>query len=354
MTSSLHRLRVGYVPISSTLNAPGDRRRFVHYAQKRNLQFEIADPRKDYDLVVLTALADISIWSRYHKGKIVYDLVDSYLAIPKTNIKGVFRGLAKFLTRQSRYPQLSHWKAVQGMCERADAVICSTEEQKSVILNYSSNVHIVLDSHSMAVRSSKTDYTTANPIRLVWEGQPQTLGSLKLIHPVLIELGKKYPLEVHLVTDAESHRYLGRFGRAKTLALAQRALPDIRLQFHTWEENTLSSVITACDLAVIPLHLDDAFAAGKPENKLLLLWRMGMPVVVSATPAYGRAMSGAGLNLLCQDNAQWLANLELLITTEKLRIDAGFRGRAYAEQKHGEENLLIHWDMVFTSLGYSV
>jgi len=354
MTLSLRELRVGYVPISSTLKAPGDRRRFVHYAQSRNLRFEIADPLKEYDLVVLTALSDLSVWIRYHKGKIAYDLIDSYLAIPKTNIKGIFRGLAKFLTRQSHLPLLNHWRAVQAMCERADAVICSTEEQKHVILNYSPNVHIVLDSHSMAVKSIKTDYTAANPIRLVWEGQPQTLGSLNLIHPVLIELGKRYPIEIHLVTDAESHLYLGKFVRVKTLPLAQRALPDIPLQFHAWQEDTLSSVISACDIAVIPLSLEDPFAAGKPENKLLLLWHMGMPVVVSSTPAFSRAMNGADLNLACKDTMQWVTNLEMLITNHNLRSHAGHLGRAYAEEKYGDNNLLAGWDRVFASLGYVV
>ena len=57
--------RVGYVPLSNTLMSPGDRRRFVAYALDRDLKFEIAHPKEKYDLVVLSELADISVWAEY-------------------------------------------------------------------------------------------------------------------------------------------------------------------------------------------------------------------------------------------------------------------------------------------------
>ena len=74
----LQHARIGYVPMSNSFNSPGIRR-FVYYASKRNLTFEIADPLKKYDLVVITQNADLSIWSQYEAGgaKIVYDFIDS-------------------------------------------------------------------------------------------------------------------------------------------------------------------------------------------------------------------------------------------------------------------------------------
>ena len=32
-------------------------------------------------------------------------------------------------------------------------------------------------------------------------------------------------------------------------------------------------------MAIIPIDLTDAFARGKPENKLVMLWQLGMPVL---------------------------------------------------------------------------
>jgi glycosyltransferase involved in cell wall biosynthesis len=355
-TKSLHlqdfkQVRIGYVPYSDSLDRPGDSRRFAYYASKRGIRFEIADPAKDYDLVVLSARADISVWSRNTKAKLVYDLIDSYLAIPRTDLKGRLRGLLKFLVRQSRYLQLDYWKAIGGMCERADAVVCSTEEQRQDILRYCPNVHVVLDAHMGVTRTVKKDYRAKEPFRLVWEGLPQTLGSLELIRTVLDSLRSKYLIEMHIVTDRDYFLYLGQYGKRSSLKMAKRILPDVR--FHEWNEADCAEIICSCDLAVIPLSLEDPFAAGKPENKLLLFWRMGMPVVTSASPAYVRAMHGAGLNFVANSEADWLDLLERLLGDEAARREAGSLGKAYTERAFNEERLLARWDAVFASVGFS-
>lgn len=341
-------LRIGYVPYSPMLNAPGDRRRFVYYARKRNLQFEIAQPEKDYDVVVLSERADISVWGRYKKGKIVYDLIDSYLAIPKDDIRGRLRGLAKFISRQSRYPELDHWRAIEKMCRICSAVVCSTEEQKRDIALFCTNVHIILDVHSSITRTVKRDYVAGRPFRLVWEGVPQTMGSLELIRPVLERLRRRHPIELHLITDLEYYRYLGRYGKSDTLAVARRIFSDIKV--HVWKEESLADVVCSCDLAIIPLALTDPFASGKPENKLLLFWRMGMPVLASATPAYLRAMTKAGLPMACKDALEWELALEKYLTDEKCRREAGVRGLLYSQTYHDEEKSIKQWDMLFESL----
>ncbi|NDG40652.1 MAG: hypothetical protein EBY28_15095, partial [Betaproteobacteria bacterium] len=138
---ALKNLRIGYVSYSQTLNLPGDRRRFARYAGQRGIEFELADPDKMYDIVVVSEAADISVWANYPHGKIVYDLIDSYLAIPRSNLKGRLRGLAKYISRQHRHLQLDHWRAIEKMCRRADAVICTTEEQQRDIEKFCSNVH---------------------------------------------------------------------------------------------------------------------------------------------------------------------------------------------------------------------
>lgn len=342
--------RVGYVPYSTSLQAPGDRRRFAYYAAKRGIAFEIADPSKEYDLVVLSSRADISVWRRYPSARLVYDLIDSYLAIPRTDLKGQFRGLFKFLVRQSRHLQLDHWKAIGDMCARADAVVCSTEEQRRDIGRFCPNVHIILDAQMGVARAVKTNYSAHAPFRLVWEGLPQTLGSLAVLQPALERLRERFAIEMHVVTDPHFFRYLGRYGRSETQATLDRIVPGAQL--HLWDEAVCADIICSCDVAVIPLPLDDAFAAGKPENKLLLFWRLGMPVVTSPTPAYSRAMRAAGVELLATDTADWVAALEALLSDEARRRQTGIDGRAYAEREFSEPRLLARWDEVFSGLGF--
>src|SRR5438309_1369823 len=114
----LQNLRIGYVPCTPSFAAPGDRRRFCYYAAKRNLQFEIAQPSQTYDIVVLTQSADLSFWSRYPRGrtKIVFDFIDSYLALPRFDTKSLLRGVVKFAIGQNRRLLLNYKQGLEQMC----------------------------------------------------------------------------------------------------------------------------------------------------------------------------------------------------------------------------------------------
>jgi len=60
-------LRVAYAPNNNNLQESGDRRRFCAYAEFRQMEFEIADPEKEYDVVVLTYHCDFTKWVKYKK-----------------------------------------------------------------------------------------------------------------------------------------------------------------------------------------------------------------------------------------------------------------------------------------------
>jgi glycosyltransferase involved in cell wall biosynthesis len=350
-TKNLRSIRVGYVPMSKNLNSPGDKRRFVYYANLRNINFEIADPSKKYDLIVITQNSDLSLWKDYEKGttKIIYDFIDSYLAIPKSNVKGLLRGVAKYFSGQSKYLLFNHWKAIGDMCSRADAVICSTQEQRNDISKFCSNVHIILDAHMGVVRSCKSSYSSQSPFRIIWEGLPQNISSLESIATLINNLNKIKPIELHIVTDTSFNRYLGKYGKTNTLKVAQKLFKNVI--FHEWDEKTFANCVCSCDLAIIPINLSDPFAAGKPENKLLLFWRMGMPVVTSATPAYLRAMSLAGMDYTARYDSDWIKILSDLINNPIARQKAGALGKSYVEKNFSEKILIEQWDSVLKSCG---
>src|SRR5256885_5448772 len=160
MLAVLRSLRIGYVPYTRDLCYAGDRRRFCYYAHKRNIAFELAKPSESYDIVVVTERGDLGTWSAYQRGnaKIVYSLINRYLAVPAWDPKGVLRGVAKYVTRETRHLQLNYWRAMEAMCERADAVVCTTEEQRQDILPHCDNVHIILDIPTADVRRVVNGY----------------------------------------------------------------------------------------------------------------------------------------------------------------------------------------------------
>jgi glycosyltransferase involved in cell wall biosynthesis len=342
--------RIGYVPVDPSLKQPADYRRFSGYAKLRGLEFEEARWGETYDLVVLSCQADISLWKDYKHGKIVYDLIDSYLSIPYSNIKGLFRGIAKFAARQNRNLRVNYWAALRDMCRKADVVVCTTEMQRSSILPYCENVHIILDLHTEVVTTIKQHYTSEGAFKLVWEGLPTNIHQLEMIHDVLKKISMKYPIELHVVTDLEGRMFLGRYGRMNSMDVVQRIFKEAKV--HAWDKETFSTIITECDAAIIPINLSDNLLAGKPENKLLLLWRLGMPVVASATTAYTRAMNDAGISLICKDNNDWVDKLERIIVDQELRCTAGRRGYKYASEHFGERQIVERWDRAFHSIGF--
>ena len=345
----LTKLRIGYLPYSKDYERPGDKRRFVYYANKRNLNFEIADPSKKYDLVVLSQSADLSVWYRYDLGgaKIVYDAIDSYLSIPRNEIKGRLRGLAKYISGKNKYLKLNYWKSIESMCLRADAVICSTKEQANDIKPFCNNVHQILDIHDV-YQGVKNDYKTGKVFNIVWEGLGDNAFQLKFLKSIFAELEKKHEIALHCVTDLSYLKYLGKFNKIYTSDVVKGL--SKRVYLYEWNEIMASEVIRNCDLAVIPVDLTKPLAKGKPENKLLLFWRIGVPVITSATPAYDRAMKKAGLDMTCSNKEEWLDMLDKYIMSHESRQVSGIAGKRMVDESYSQNDTLKQWDEVFESI----
>lgn len=340
--AELRKMRIGYVPMVNDFSGPGDRRRFCYFARHYGIPFEIADPAKSYDVVVLSERADLSVWKRYprQKGRIVYDSVDSYLDPAVRNWKSALRGAAKFAVRQTRYLELDFRKSVADICARSQAVVCSTEEQKRDILPYCANVHVILDIVTASIRQVKGDYSSRGTFNFVWEGLPENLAGFRDVSGALGEFAKERPAALHVITALQYHKYLGSVGRVRTESILS-SFP-IKVYLYEWNEETMSAIAAACDLALIPLRTGDAFAMGKPENKLLGFWRMGVPALTTHTPAYARANAAAGLDMTCASPEEWREKLALYSEQAK-RAEAGAAGIKAATVVYGEPIMLARW-----------
>lgn len=343
-------MRIGYAPYSERLDAPGDRRRFCYFADHRQLNFELADPSHDYDVVVLSAWADITAWSRYPRPtKLVYDIVDSYLSVPRLGLKQAGRGVVKRLAGQTRHLALDYRKAIERMCSRADAIVCASEEQRTELLPLCPNVHVILDYPAELALSPKSDYRAGEPFRLVWEGLPYNLGAFQDIAGVIRELANTHALTLRIITNNEFYAYARRFGKRQSEAIVGRMFDEY--EFYEWDATLMPELVRECDLAVIPIAMTDPLAVGKSENKLILLWRLGMPTVTSATPAYVRAMRAAGLDITCESPADWRATLSSLILDERSRHRIGKTGLGFANTMYSPERVLAQWESLWSSLG---
>jgi hypothetical protein len=353
----LSDFRIGYSPSSKSLLESGDRRRFCSYSNHRNFSYEIADYNKEYDIVFLSYyLCDIPKWIEYkkkhgNKTKIIFELVDSYLF--ENNIfKLMFRGASKFIDGTYSKIYLDYKKAIIDIIKISDAVVCTTFEQKKEIEKYNKNVHILLDITEDDVFEKKNNFSVGNKLKLVWEGMPYTLNNLLVIKEVLEEMKDK--IELHIITDELYHKYSKKYFLRKTEEIVRNI--DCEKYFHKWDKSTFSSTIVSCDLAIIPIDMRNIFAAGKPENKLILFWQHQIPVITSNTPAYVKAMNAAGLeDMNCINNKAWLRAIKryfsLSINERKNIIN---KSKLFINAHHSLEKRLALWDKCFESIAYNL
>lgn len=342
-------MKIGYVPYSQRLDAPGDVRRFCYFAKHRQLDFEIADPDRDYDIVVLSAWADITAWSRYPRPtKLVYDVVDPYLSVPRLGVKQAGRGLVKRLAGQTRHLALDYRKAIERMCRRADAIVCASEEQRSVLISLCPNVHVILDYPDELSLSPKSDYRAGSPLRLVWEGLPYNLIGFHEITGVIRELSARHNLKLRIITNGEFYAYARRFGKRRSEVILDRLFDDYEL--YEWDAADMPLLVRECDVAVIPIPMNKPLGVGKSENKLILLWRLGMPTVTSATPSYVRTMRTAGINMTCDAEEDWRRKLTSLIIDQEARRQVGETGLRFAVATHSPERVLARWDSLWRTV----
>lgn len=351
----LGQARIGYAGYSRDFSAPGDRRRFAAYANLKGIPIEPAELGRDYDLAYITYSGDMPGWiaRKRREGdrlKLIFELIDAYFT--ETGLaRRLLKGVGRFgMGTDSRLsPDLR--RTLIGACEISDAVICSTEEQRETIRRYNPNTFLSFDYFGDELGSPREDYSRSGKLRIVWEGQSTTLPNLQVIREPLNDL--RDDLELHIVTDPRIYRYFGRFGAYP----AMEALNGIECDkhYHGWDRSNFSREITACDVAVIPIDRSNALWWGKPENKLILLWQLGMPVLTTATPVYRRVMDAAGLDMSCATVAEWGEQLESLINARPAELGKiGSRGRQFAKAAYSKDEFMKRFDDAMSSIGFGV
>lgn len=318
------------------------------------LSYEPAVLSHAYDLVYITHNGDVAGWTERKRRdgdalKFIFELVDSYFE-QRNPVRRLLKGSARYLLGMDSRLSPDFLETLKQACKAADAVLCSTEEQREVIRRYNRNVFLSFDYFADELGDPPKSYGRGEKLRLVWEGQSTTLPNVRAITDPLNDL--RDHIELHIVTDPLIYRYFGRFSPFP----AMRVLRGIECAktLHAWDRQTFARRITECDVAIIPIDRGNRFAWGKPENKLVLLWQLGMPVLTSATPVYQRTMAAAGLDLTCADPHEWGEKLEAMVRASPAELERlGRTGRAYAERAYSKDEFARRFGAAFAAIGFT-
>jgi hypothetical protein len=349
----MRELRVGYWPLASDLKSPGDRRRLVFWAKARG-HTVITDLSKKVDVVVASENSNFNS-SLLANGNIpvIFDLIDAYLS-PRNPVDDFARGLAKKLAGQISGGVKPFSHHIKDFCLRSDAVICSSPEQEALIKPYTTNTHVILDSHEEIpfIKIGARSKLSSNEIRILWEGQPATIRGIGGIASELYQLSETRDLRFDFVTDQKYYKFMNKYIERETLELISKDLPQISSNANIieWSINNLVNSAQKCQIAIIPIDLRVPIQRLKPENRLLIMWRLGLPCLTTASPAYVRVSKIAGVNAICEKPQDWLESFNRIITDQSFAQKEVLLGQNYLHEFHSRESLLRKWDTAFESV----
>ena len=349
----VRKLRIGYWPLSESLLAAGDRRRLVFWAQARGHEI-VTDLNQSVDVIVASENSDFNSSHFSQKSiPIIFDLVDAYLS-PLNPYDDFARGLAKRFSGQISGVVKPFSHHVRDFCGLSSAVICSSPEQEEIIARHNINTHVILDSHdeiafidALHLKKQKT-----NKQRVLWEGQPATIRGVRDIYPVLSELAKTNDLNFDFVTDESYFQFLNQYIERSTLKLLKKNLHIIadRVNIIPWSSTNLVESAQRSTVAMIPIDLSIPMQKLKPENRLLIMWRLGLPCLTSPSPAYIRVAHQAGVNAICNNLPEWADNFYQILDNPDFAYNQILAGQNYLRENHNQALLLNKWDLAFESV----
>lgn len=351
-------VKIGYVPNSTDLEHPADRRRLVAWAISRGIELNVENPLES-DVLVLSNAANFGHWLSRATQPVVLDLVDGYIGEQPNFLKDFARNLLRSLRGTSSLRWITYTRHVKAACQKSDAVIVASPEQRDTILKYNSNVFVILDSHSELSmqnfqRKMKISEGPSSLERkyLLWEGFGYTLKHFRLISRELDEFLSRENWGMYLVTVRTFPKWGGFLGKNDSQALVKKWFPNSwqKITIIPWSTDNLMKYSAIAECGLIPINKRDKFAALKSENKLLSMWQLGLPVLFSNIPSYSRVAKASNQLAFCLEREEWANAFHSLLYQFVQRMPGNYDRELYLKRFHSHEQLMQKWSEVILSL----
>jgi len=314
----------------------------------------ITDLSKPLDILVLSERADLGRFSKIDSAvPIIFDLIDGYLA-QSHEPEDLLRGVAKVVSGQiSGWPK-RYTSFIEKTCLKSAAVVCSSPEQELLIQKMHTNIHVILDCHDEIPLSNfkPVKISLNHEKRIMWEGLPATLSGLSELKVALQDLNEILNIQMDLVTDLTSKAILGKYLTVNSHRKVKKLLGGFEksVNIFDWSISNLTSIATESSLSVLPINLHSKLQNLKPENRLLIMWKLGLPCLTSDTPAYARVSKDAGLDFICRNTIDWQLKIKKVLTNNDYAENMVIVGQKYLKNHHNSEQILQKWDNVMASV----
>ena len=340
------RMKVGYVPYSQDLQHPGDRRRLKIASDIEGVQIKVND-LANLDVLVLSNSSNFRKYLKKVECPVIIDLVDAYLAERPGFFRDFGRNILRTLNGTSSLRFLRYTSHLKYACKHANAVIVATIEQSRFIEELNQNIHVIIDDQSEMLGNQVITHEKIFPDQksyLFWEGLGYTLKHFESISKELEDFLISNDYYLKMLTNEKFHRWGGFLGTSNTENIVRKLFPRAweRIEILPWSVEETKKAASSSTLGIIPLTKSDKFAMYKPENKLISMWAMGIPVLCSPSAAYSRVAQDIKTpTMLCDGN--WLESLRVITSNSFIRKDMIEKGMDYYNQNCTREILQNRW-----------
>lgn len=348
MNMKNRKLRIGYFPLSSDLSATGDRRRVIHWAGVRGHEILI-NQINNVDCVIFSEGCSYFLPKELGTCPTILDLVDAY-SVTDGPVRDFVRRNAKFLAGKIKTPGYSFRSLVLDFARRVDLVIVSSPEQGMLLKEVSKNVTDILDFHEEIPFRNYSISSNGNR-GLFWEGSSSTLPALRSLD-LSTDFLARYDLSLEVVTDMHYQLLFGKYLKIPTRTyLATGYRPKTTLaQFYPWSIENLIKATQDCFASLVPVNTKNEFSLFKPENRVLIAWRLGLPCLAMKTPSHERLSEASGADILFSDSLNLQEKILCLLTEKDYWFEQVKLGRKYLSAYHTEEILMHKWDSAIESV----
>ena len=344
-----------YSGYSPDLSGIADRRRILHYANRRKIPLVALDKSCDIppdSILVVTSSSDLAYWARFRARrtdiKLYLDVVDGIHG-ESSALKDFIRGCSYVASgRISTFP-----RGFRGILKTYvgyfDGIVCSCVEQAAAWSRlFPGPIFDILDFHEEI--DSRADVSGVKErTGIFWEGLPYTLKHFENLKPFLQVIADDSRI-LEICTSLNQKRYLNRYLALDPRKIMRKAARESNVQFciTKWNRHSIGEVSSRCQLGVIPMSLGKSYDHLKAENRLLIMWKLGLPVLTSPLESYLRVQKESGIDFVCLDNAEWIKKYKLLTLDLEFREQYLQLASTYLQKNHSESLLLRKWDNVIS------
>jgi len=330
----------------------------VNWSKSRGVELNTLEPLES-DVLVLSNAANFLKWIKIARQPVILDIVDGYLGENPNLFRDFARNVIRSINGTSSLRWITYTRHLREACRLSDAVIVGSEEQRKSVIQWNNKVFVITDDHSELDRLfpdylKKSENIQVNQSKrfIFWEGFGYTLKHFKFMSGTLDLFMRESNYGMYLVTPAVFPRWGGYLGKVHTSRLVKRMFPhswsDIIIV--PWSSSNIIEYANKSEFGIIPIDPKDNFGRLKPENKLLSMWRLGLPVLFSPIPSYIRISKTAKIENLLKSDLEWDSALRKISKQKHLRDEMRSSSLIYIAKEQTQNSKILLWDNLFEEI----